>query len=45
LAYGGQGHYIASNAVLTMPGEWELTLAVRTSEVDQAVLRVPVGAR
>jgi copper transport protein len=45
LEYGGQGHYIASDAVLSMPGEWDLTVIVRTSEVDQAVLRVPVGAR
>ncbi|WAL65435.1 CopD family protein [Amycolatopsis cynarae] len=45
LENGGQGHYLADQAVLTMPGRWELTLFLRTSEVDQAVVRIPVGAR
>jgi copper transport protein len=41
----GGDHAIASNAPITMPGMWELDVTVRTSEIDQAVVRVPVGAR
>jgi copper transport protein len=45
LDYDGAGHYIAENASLPMPGRWELSVTVRTSETDQAVVRIPVGAR
>ncbi|WP_020667771.1 copper resistance CopC/CopD family protein [Amycolatopsis nigrescens] len=38
-------HAIAQNAPITMPGQWELAVTVRTSEVDQAVVRIPVGVR
>jgi copper transport protein len=41
----GGDHAIALNAPITMPGMWELDVTVRTSEIDQAVVRVPVGAR
>ncbi|NKQ57447.1 copper resistance protein CopC/CopD [Amycolatopsis sp. K13G38] len=41
----GGDHAIGTNAPITMPGMWELSVTVRTSEIDQAVLRVPVGAR
>jgi len=45
LQAAGPGHYIATGATITMPGQWELDLFVRTSEVDQAMVSVPVGIR
>lgn len=44
---GVPGHYLAVGTVLPLPGHWILTLTVRTSDVDQTTLRVPitVGAR
>lgn len=45
LLSAGPGHYIATGATITMPGQWELDLFVRTSEVDQAMVSVPVGIR
>lgn len=45
LDYDGAGHYITQSASIPMPGQWELAVTIRTSETDQAVLRVPVGAR
>jgi copper transport protein len=45
LQYFGTGHYIASGATLPMPGQWELAVTIRTSETNQAVARIPVGAR
>jgi len=41
----GGDHAIGLNAPVTMPGRWELAVTVRTSDIDQAVVRVPVGAR
>jgi copper transport protein len=41
----GGDHAIGPNAPITMPGLWELAVTIRTSEIDQAVVRVPVGAR
>jgi copper transport protein len=38
-------HAIGLNAPITMPGRWELAVTVRTSDTDQTVVRVPVGAR
>lgn len=40
----GPGHYIAPAATLPMPGAWQLAVTVRTTDVDQDVLRIPVGA-
>lgn len=45
LQFIGGDHAIGTNAPITMPGNWELSVTVRTSEFDQAVVRVPVGAR
>ncbi|EHR53601.1 putative copper export protein [Saccharomonospora marina XMU15] len=45
LRYFSPGHFIAAAATVPMPGQWELAVAVRTSEVDQDVVRIPVGAR
>jgi copper transport protein len=45
LQYGGIGHHIATAATITMPGQWELDVTVRTSETDQATVRVPIGIR
>jgi copper transport protein len=43
LQYGGApGHYVAVGAVLPTPGRWILGVTVRTSEVDQATLRIPI---
>ncbi|RSM50776.1 copper-binding protein [Amycolatopsis balhimycina DSM 5908] len=42
--YAGLGHYVAG-ASIAMPGQWELTVVVRTSEVDQATIRIPLGIR
>lgn len=41
----GGDHAIGLNVPITMPGRWELAVTVRTSETDQTVVRVPVGAR
>ncbi|MTD56351.1 copper resistance CopC/CopD family protein [Amycolatopsis pithecellobii] len=41
----GGDHAIAQNAPIAIPGMWELAVTVRTSEIDQAVVRIPVGAR
>ncbi|GAA3806542.1 copper resistance CopC/CopD family protein [Amycolatopsis tucumanensis] len=45
LQFIGGDHAIAVNVPVSMPGMWELAVTVRTSEVDQAVVRIPVGAR
>jgi copper transport protein len=45
LQYGGVGHHIATAATITMPGQWELDVTVRTSETDQTTVRVPIGIR
>jgi copper transport protein len=43
VSYGGApGHYIAGNVQIPLPGHWELALVVRTSEVDETTVRVPV---
>jgi copper transport protein len=44
LEKAGPGHYVAPNAPLGVPGDWTLSVAVRTSRFDsnQAVLEVPV---
>ncbi|MGW4059867.1 copper resistance CopC/CopD family protein [Amycolatopsis sp. NPDC004747] len=44
VAYAGLGHYVAG-ASIAVPGQWELAVVVRTSEVDQATIRVPLGVR
>ncbi|MGW3960913.1 copper resistance CopC/CopD family protein [Amycolatopsis sp. NPDC005003] len=44
VAYAGLGHYVAG-ASIAVPGQWELAVVVRTSEVDQATIRVPFGVR
>lgn len=45
LQYFSPGHFIAPEAAVPMPGQWELAVTVRTSEVDQDVVRIPLGAR
>lgn len=45
LRFFGRGHYIGPEVVVPMPGQWELVVTVRTSEVDQDLLRIPVGVR
>ncbi|WP_242179677.1 copper resistance CopC/CopD family protein [Saccharopolyspora soli] len=41
----GGTHAISPNVPITMPGEWEIAVTVRTSEIDQTVVRIPIGAR
>ena len=43
LADQGAGHYIGAKATLPLPGQWQLTFTVRTSEVDETTVRVPVA--
>ncbi|MCE6999245.1 copper resistance protein CopC/CopD [Saccharothrix sp. S26] len=43
LRYGGvAGHYISDALSLPVSGRWEMSLAIRTSDVDEAIVRVPV---
>lgn len=42
--YAGLGHYVAG-ASIGMPGQWELAVVIRMSEVDQATVRIPLGIR
>jgi len=42
--YAGLGHYVGG-ASIGMPGQWELAVIIRTSEVDQATVRIPLGIR
>lgn len=44
LTYLGAAHYAAADASLPMSGTWELAVTVRTSDVDQDTVRIPVGA-
>ncbi|MGW5605642.1 copper resistance CopC/CopD family protein [Streptomyces sp. NPDC003753] len=41
---GGTGHYLSA-ASLPFPGHWQLSLTVRTSELDETVVRIPVDVR
>jgi copper transport protein len=38
----GQGHWSAESADLPLPGDWELELLVRTSEIDQTRFAVTI---
>jgi copper transport protein len=42
----GQGHWSAESAELPLPGNWELELLVRTSEIDQTrfAVTIPVSS-
>lgn len=42
LRRSGPGHYTAPNADFTIPGDWELTIAVRTSKFDQDETKIEV---
>jgi copper transport protein len=39
------GHYVATAMSVPYPGHWTLELRVRTSEIDESVIRVPVRIR
>ncbi len=39
------GHYVAQRLTVPFPGRWTLQLAVRTSEIDEQVIDVPVRIR
>ncbi|WP_326650607.1 copper resistance CopC/CopD family protein [Streptomyces sp. NBC_01750] len=45
LTYAEPGHHISSAFSLPLPGRWELALTVRTSDIDQDVVRIPVDIR
>jgi copper transport protein len=45
LTYEGTGHHISSAFSLPLRGRWELALTVRTSDIDQDVVRIPVDVR
>jgi copper transport protein len=39
----GPTHYSAPDVTVPMPGRWELAVVVRTSEINQTTVRVPVN--
>ena len=39
------GHYVASPMTVPYPGKWTLRLQIRTSEIDEADINVPVKIR
>jgi len=39
------GHYVATNLTVPTPGEWTLRITVRTSEIDEQTIDVPVRIR
>ncbi|NUT99384.1 MAG: copper-binding protein, partial [Saccharothrix sp.] len=44
LRYGGvPGHYVSDAFSVPVSGDWSLSLAIRTSDVDEAIVDVPVG--
>ncbi len=45
LAPAEPGHFIATGMSVPEPGEWELELTVRTSEIDEDVIIVPIRIR
>ena len=38
----GPGEYVASDVEIPYPGEWQLDMAVRTSDIDQTLLKTAV---
>ncbi|MCX5130049.1 copper resistance protein CopC [Streptomyces sp. NBC_00347] len=45
LARVSEGHWTVAGFQVPMPGDWELTLTVRTSDIDQITVRRTVGLR
>lgn len=45
LTDGGPAHHVGTGVELPTPGRWELAIVVRTTEIDQTTVRVPVNAR
>ncbi|MDQ1009075.1 copper transport protein [Streptomyces sp. V4I23] len=45
LTYLGPGHYTSTGFSLPVRGRWELSVTVRTSEVDQAIVRTAIDVR
>jgi copper transport protein len=43
--FSSPDHYLSPQVSLPMAGQWELALTVRTSEIDQTTVRIPVNAR
>jgi copper transport protein len=41
----GAGHWQGAGINLPLPGDWQLKVTVRTSEIDQATVAVPVAVR
>jgi copper transport protein len=40
-----QGHYVASPMTVPYPGDWTLRLQIRTSEIDESDIDVPLEVR
>jgi copper transport protein len=45
LAAAEPGHYVAPRMTVPFPGRWTFELSVRTSDVDEAVYKLPVRVR
>jgi copper transport protein len=45
LAAAEPGHYVASHMTVPFPGTWTVELSVRTSEIDEDVVKLPVKVR
>lgn len=43
LPAGGDGHYTSGNLTLPFAGQWVYALTIRTSDVDETTLRLPVA--
>jgi copper transport protein len=45
LTPGEPGHYVAQRMTVPFPGTWTVELSVRTSDIDEDVVRLPVKVR
>jgi copper transport protein len=45
LASAEPGHYVASRLTVPFPGRWTLALDVRTSDIDEDIVRLPLQVR
>ena len=45
LASAEPGHYVAPRMTVPFPGLWTLELAIRTSDIDEEVVKLPVRVR
>jgi len=45
LVHAGPGHYAGSNLIVPLPGTWQLSISIRTSDIDQTTVTIPVRIR